>query len=463
MFALLGLAAAGCGPGSPGPDAGLALDAGVDTAGDAASAADAAADAEPGLDAAADADLPDAAGADAGPGDGGVQPPDCPDGDDFLVPDDPEGTALGAAAAVRPGGFVVAWAVTIGIDTFVRARLLDECGVPLGDEIAVDESGLAIGAPVAAGVGGADEVVVAWSREDGDGEGAGVLAQRFDDAGTAAGGSLVANEETFDDQVVTAAAALPAGFALAWVDQAADLLVRPDAVLGVFDARGGAVTGDLVASPSTDGPQDLPSLAAAPDGSIAVAWAEAQSPFGRRRDAAGAWSDDEALALAAALEPALVTGAAGTEDGYSLCLTSFATDAEGDVSVVLLPAQGGEPAPVEVSATPAAAERDALCAARPGGGWVVAWTDETERDLDGAADASGSTVRGAWLSADGTAEGAGLVVPTTTDFDQDVAGLAAGPGGALFVWLDASRADGDRDGGLRAKLIGLAQQPGGGP
>jgi hypothetical protein len=452
-----------CGPGAPGPDAGPFADAAADAAVEAGSGLDAAVDAEVGLDAAADAAAGGDAALDASPEDGGVEPPpECEEADDFAVPDDPDGVVIGAATSDRPGGFVVAWAVVRGIDTLVRARLFDDCGGPVGDEIAVDDSGLAVGAPVAAAIGGTDQIAVAWSQEDGDREGAGVLVRRFGADGAAVGGAVGANEETFDDQLLVSATALPSGFALGWVDHSGDLLVRPDAVLGVFDEDAGAVTGDLVVSPSADGPQDLPRIAATPGGALVTAWAEATSPVARRRDGAGAWLDEQALPFAAEDEVVLATGAAAGEDGFALALTSFGADDEGDVSVVVLPEQDGAPARVAVSETPAARETDALVAARAGG-WVMGWTDETERDVDGALDSSGSTVRGAWLAPDGTSGAASFVVPTTTDFDQDVAGLAAGPGGALFVWLDASRAGGDRDGGLRARLIGLAQQPGGKP
>jgi hypothetical protein len=448
------LVAVGCGPGAPGLDAGVALDAAADASPDAAGSLDAGADAELGGDAGADGSVSLDAGVDAAAGDGGGEPPiECPETDDFVLPDEPDGVVVGAAAAPRPGGFVVAWAVTRGIDTFVRARMLDECAVPFGDEIVVDDSGLTVGTPVAAVVGGTDRVVVAWTQEDGDREGAGILARFLGPDGVPVGGAVVANEETFDDQVVTSAAALPSGFALGWVDHSPDLLVRPDAVLGVFDERAGALSGDVVVSPSADGAQELPRLAATPAGSLVVAWAEAGSPIARRRDGAGAWLDDLVLPLAQDGEVALCAGAAAGEDGFALALTSFDTDPEGDVSVVVLPEQGGAGSRVAVSETPAAAERDALVASRASGGWVMGWTDETERELDGAADPSGSTVRGAWLAPDGAAEAASFLVPTTTESDQELAALAAGPAGALFVWVDWSRADGDRDGSLRARLI----------
>ncbi|MBI2896565.1 MAG: hypothetical protein HYY06_23605 [Deltaproteobacteria bacterium] len=452
------LVAAGCPPGGPGTDGGPGPDATVDAATDAGPGSE-----DAGLD--ATAPVPDAsadAGPDAGPDaageeDGGLDvPPDCEPAADLAVAADPAGQVLGAAAAARSGGFAVAFSVADGVGTFVRARLLDECGLPAGDEIEVDESGLVVGVPVASAVGETGGFVIAWSRDGGPGddEGAAVVFRRFDGDGTPAGALTLASEVTFDDQLATAAAALSTGFALAWEDNSGGALIRPDAVLCTFDEAGRPMSGEVSMSPLPDGAQNVPRMAVAADGSLLAAWVdEGVGRFRRRND--GGWLDAEAIALTD--DGALPSSAAGTEDGFGIALTSYSADLEGDVLLSVLPSGGGEAAEATI-AERQGAERDAIVVSTRAG-FLIAWTDETYRDDPQAVDSSGSTVGAVWTDAAGEVEGEPFVVPTTTDFDQELAAGAAGPGGVLVVWVDWSRADGEDDGGLRSRLITWGEGP----
>ncbi|MBI2893820.1 MAG: hypothetical protein HYY06_09730 [Deltaproteobacteria bacterium] len=447
--------ALGCDPGGPVPDAAVPADAAADGPSDAGSL-DAAGglDGSPGVDAGGDSG--DAALAtDASPGeDGGGLPVECEQADDFAIPADPEGLVTGAGTAARTGGFVVAWTMVDGIESFIRARLLDDCGVPEGGEIAVDVSGLVVGTPVVTAVGGTDDFAIAWSREDGDGDGAGVVFQRFGSDGSASGDEAVANDVTFDDQIASSAVALPSGFALAWTDFSAGVLVRPDAVMASFDETGEPTSGEFAVSPVQDGSQELPLLAALGDGGLLAAWTDGGwTPLARRRDAVGGWTDAAALQIAELDAHAVATGAAADGSSLAVGLTRFDADDAGDAEIALVTADGDVVSLISIAAVAGVAERGVQVAGLPGGGWLVAWTDDSERGAPLAEDASGTTVRGAKVDSEGTPLGASFVIPTTIDFDQELAAAAAGEGGTLLVWTDASRAGGDRDGGLRARLV----------
>ncbi|MBI2895322.1 MAG: hypothetical protein HYY06_17335 [Deltaproteobacteria bacterium] len=442
--------ALGCDPGGPVPDAAAPTDAAADGPSDAGSLdAAVAIDGAQGVDAAGDSgDAALATDASQGEEDGGVLSVECEQADDSAIPTDPAGVVTGAGAAARQGGFVVAWTVVDGIESFIRARLLDDCGVPEGDDIAVDISGLVVGVPVVAAVGGTDDFVIAWSREDVDGDGAGVVFQRFGPDGSAAGVEAVANEVTFDDQIATSAAALPAGFVVAWEDYSGAVLVRPDALLSTFDETGRPMSGEIGISARPDGPQNLPLVATASNGALLAAWSGDGVAMGRRRDEGG-WTDADGIALSD--EPALASGVAAGDDGFAVALQSDADDAEGDVVLSLVDPAAGGAALVTIAAR-TGAERDPVVVRRAEG-LLIAWTDETYRDDPRAIDSSGTTVMAAWTDEVGLIGEEPFVVPTTTEFDQELQAGAVGPSGVLLVWLDRSRADGEDGGGLRGRLV----------
>lgn len=447
--------ALGCDPGSPDPDAAVPSDAAAGGTVDAGTS-DAAVgtDAAPAVDGGGTGDAgapPDASQEEDG---GGVVPVECEQADDFAIPVDPAGVVAGAGATVRPGGFVVVWAVEDGIDTFVRARLLDDCGVPEGDEIDVDASGQAVGAPVAAAIGGTDDFVLAWSREDGDGDGAGVVFRRFGADGSPLGLEALANEMTFDDQIVTSATSLSAGFGLVWEDHSGAALVRPDAVLSTFDETGDPMTGEILVSEGADGPQNLPLVASAADGTILAVWSQEGMAFGRRRNEFG-WVDADGFALGDGA--ALAGSVAASDDAFAVALKSSAEDIEGDIVLALVDGAEGAASPATIAARPGT-ERDPVVA-RLAEGLLVAWTDETYRDDPEAVDSSGTTVMAVFTDDRGLVDGEPFVVPTTTDFDQELRAGAGGAAGVLLVWLDKSRADDDENGGLRGRLITSGEGP----
>jgi hypothetical protein len=198
-------------------------------------------------------------------------------------------------AASPDGGFVVAWQSDLqdGSEYGVFARRFDSAGTPAGPEfrvntstaysqrdpdIAMDGSGAfvvvwtsphldgsmrvlgqrfdaaanAVGSQFNVTIGGAQDpprypsvgrdpsggFVVAWSREDRDGDSYGVVARRFDPAGGLVGDELVVNTFTTGAQVLPAVAPLGAGlFALAW-----DSSDQDGSQHGIFGQR----IGDLV-------------------------------------------------------------------------------------------------------------------------------------------------------------------------------------------------------------------------
>ncbi len=65
----------------------------------------------------------------------------------------------------------------------------------------------------------------------------------------------------------------------------------------------------------------------------------------------------------------------------------------------------------------------------PTGNFAAAWTDESGRD------GAGSGIFGRLLAADGTPLGRDFLINTTAAGNQHSPAIAAGPGGAVAVWV----------------------------
>lgn len=413
----------------------------MDAAVDAGASPDAARDSAP------EADLDASVAVDAAPLDAGSpEPVLCEQGDDHgIVPE--EGRLLEAHGAPVQGGFAVVYAIREGELDVLRLVLLDPCGGVVAEALPVDETGRAMGGARVTALPGAG-FVVAWTRTDGDATDDGVVFRLFDEEGRAMGAVATANQTEPRQQLLRAAATMPDGFALAWVDHsAADFDARPDVVLRAFDEDGGALFDEVLLSPAADGAQDLPALAADAGGAlVAVYHVPSLSPQVRRRSAEGAWIDADAIVLSD--ERKEVTDIAAQATSHAFAIVSRAVEERGDIEVVLMDAETGAFDVVSVAAAADVDEVDARIAALPDGAFLLAWTDESHVE-----DPSAEGVLGVRVLGDGTIEGDRFVIPTETAGDQILQSLATGPGGVLAVWIDYSHADGHDGSALRARLL----------
>lgn len=389
---------------------------------------------------------PDAA-SDAAPStDAGTpEPVVCEPLEDFLIAPE-EGRLLAAHAAPVGDGFAVAYAIREGELNVVRAALLDPCGGVVAEALPVDETGRFIAGARVAGLG--DGFVVAWTRADGDPTDAGVVFRRFDADGRGRGAIITANVTEPRLQLLAAAAPLPDGFAVAWVDHsAADFDARPDVLMRSFDAEGEPRTDEVSLSPSLDAAQDLPGLAADGGGAIVAAYhVGSLSPQVRRMTADGDWLDEEPIVLSQ--ERKEVTDVAMGPTHTAFAMVSRAVEDRGDVEVAVMDAATAELVIVSVAAAPGVDEVDARVAALPDGAFLLAWTDESHIEDEHAEGVLAVRVR-----PDGSLDGERFVIPTETAGDQILQSLAVGPGGVLAVWIDHSQADGHDGAALRARLL----------
>jgi hypothetical protein len=208
------------------------------------------------------------------------------------------GTAVGSSAS---GRFVVAWddydasAVGDPQGSGIIAQRYDASGAAAGSLFLVNTStpGYQNGAKVAADDSG--NFVVVWAEYYYDGSL--ILGQRYASSGTALGGQFQVNTNTIccngnngyfeiGAEDISVAADGAGGFMVVWADAYDDILGR------VYDSTGGAVGGDFVVNSYTTDYQYTPDVAADNTGGFVVAWlgTDAAGPYGahaRRFDSAG--------------------------------------------------------------------------------------------------------------------------------------------------------------------------------
>jgi len=203
-----------------------------------------------------------------------------------------------AVAMDADGDFVVAWE-SYGQDGFDRgiiAQRFDAAGTAQGPEFQVNTftTGNQWFAAVAMDADG--DFVVAWMSFGQDGSGTGIFARRFDATGAAQGGEFQVNSFTTSDQSGPAVAMDAEGdFVVAWTDYYG----QDGSSWGVFarryDAAGTAQGPEFQVNTFTTSFQGDPAVAMDADGDFVVAWTDyadqdgnGYGVFAQRFDAAGA-------------------------------------------------------------------------------------------------------------------------------------------------------------------------------
>jgi len=119
---------------------------------------------------------------------------------------------------------------------------------------------------------GSGNFVVVWGSDGQDGSGVGVFGQRYDSAGSEAGGEFQVNSWTTGYQGGPAVAADEAGnFVVVWFSDGQD--ASGDGVFGQrFNSAGGLVEGEFRINTYTTGDQRFPAVAADDSGDFVVVW-----------------------------------------------------------------------------------------------------------------------------------------------------------------------------------------------
>jgi hypothetical protein len=180
-----------------------------------------------------------------------------------------------AAVAMDPGGnFVVIWTTSgqDGSSAGVFGQRYDAAGVPQGGEFRVSTYTTNYqGVPAVAMDRGGNFVVV-WESNGQDGSNYGVFGQRFDSAGTAAGGEFQVNVYTIGYQGAPALAMDGGGnFVVAW--RSFDQDGSDNGVFGQrYDAAGGRRGVEFQVNTYTTSSQSAPAVATDPHGNAVVVW-----------------------------------------------------------------------------------------------------------------------------------------------------------------------------------------------
>jgi Cadherin-like/Bacterial cadherin-like domain len=193
------------------------------------------------------------------------------------------------------GNFVVAWASSgqDGNGWGVYARRFSFDGTPLGGEIAVNQTTSGNQDQPTIAVEADGSFAIAWRTTRG-GAGSDVYARRFNANGSAAANEFRVNTNVTDNQDQPAIATSTSGhFVISWRSNHQDgsgggVFAR------LYDSSGNALTGEIQANVSNSGNQDRPAVSMAADGSFVVSWASGNDQDGdkhgiytRRFDAAG--------------------------------------------------------------------------------------------------------------------------------------------------------------------------------
>lgn len=190
--------------------------------------------------------------------------------EEFRVNQHDGGIQQSASVALDASGdMVVAWQSEVpGHGDEIRARRFDACGLPRGDELAVNA--VSAGQQSAPSIAMAPDgsFVVAWQTlVQSNLE---VRARRFDSSGTTASGEIAVNTRTGNTNGSPAIASDARGnFVVAWESTIAgsyEIRARR------FDARGSAQSAEIAVNADTASSQRAPTLAVAADGAFIVAW-----------------------------------------------------------------------------------------------------------------------------------------------------------------------------------------------
>ena len=151
----------------------------------------------------------------------------------------------------------------------IFAQRFDDAGAPLASEFQVTTDDQDRPSIAALSRGG---FVVAWESKNQDGDKDGIFAQRFDADGNAAGSEIQVNATTSDDQKEPAVAELSGvGFVVTWESKNQDGDGK-GIYAQVFDLDGAKVGSEIQVNSTTSDDQDKPAVAELSEGGFVITW-----------------------------------------------------------------------------------------------------------------------------------------------------------------------------------------------
>ena len=172
------------------------------------------------------------------------------------------------------GSFVVVWPSAGGVGNRIFARRYDNTGAPIGAQFAVSSHTLTTKDSPGVAVEPGGNFVVSWTDASRDASGSGAFARRFNSSGAALGGDFQLSTYTLSSQGLFGprlAFDADGDFVAVWVSSGQD-----GSANGLFgrryDSSGAAQGTEFQINSYTSGIQQLPSVAADPDGNFVVSW-----------------------------------------------------------------------------------------------------------------------------------------------------------------------------------------------
>ncbi|MCB9475315.1 MAG: hypothetical protein H6685_00465 [Deltaproteobacteria bacterium] len=287
-------------------------------------------------------------------------------------------------------------------------------------------------------IGSGDDVVVVWqSDSDQDGWGKGVFAQRFDEDFLPVDSEFQINSYTDADQDEPSVAVGPNGnFVVAWQSAGQDG-DSGSVVARQFLANGTPVGSDFVATQTTAGSQEHPSVASFDDNAFAITWRYNSDVYTRLFDSSGvAVTDDIRLngerdgndiSVAQGNDTVFIVWNSDTIEGDNIVGTRL--DDAGNIL--------GNEFPVNSETNTDQSLPDVAC--DTSGNCVVTWNSGGGQD----GDASGIIAN--LYDSLGRRIGEEFIVNTTTDGSQQFPSVATDDDGDfVIVWVNGSAADEER-------------------
>jgi len=298
------------------------------------------------------------------------------------------------AASDAAGNFIVVWESSLqdGDNSAVVGQRFDSSGAVAGTEFIINTA--TAGNQFNAHVGRADDgrFVVIWVDSGGlDGDGRGVFARRYDAGGAPSGGQFQVNTYTTSGQDYPDAAMAPDGsFVVVWTTgSGAEQDGDGQGIIGQrFDSLGDPIGGEFVANSYTTGNQLNASVTATPDGGFAITWdasggqdGDSIGVFGRLFDASGAPLGDD-IQVNSFTTGLQFRGRPAPQAGGGLVVTWASLGQDGDSSGVfgrLFNAAGVGGSEFQVNTTTANSQSSGAVANT--GSFLVAWSS-TSQDGD---------------------------------------------------------------------------------
>ncbi|RYE81530.1 MAG: tandem-95 repeat protein, partial [Myxococcales bacterium] len=383
-----------------------------------------------------------------------------PVGDDFLISTVNYGEDnQPSVTKLANGGFVVAWQdydYNYGQQT-VHAQLFNASGVKVGGEIVANGSNYGYEPEVAAlSTGG---FVIAWTGSDPYSGQQAILAQRFDSAGQVLDAATVLSPPNgyyyyYESQYQPAITGLAGGgFVATWYDYEA-YGSDPESIHAiVYDAAGNPVASEIQVNTTTTYGQYEPATTALADGGFVVVWQDQSG------DALGnqTYSDVRSQRFDASGNPVggemvvntttyysqyLPTVTALSNGGYVVLWNDDSNTQNSNITGQVFDANGAKiGGEFLANTTTAEYQGNATVAGLPGGGFVVAWQDNSGYSQGNQ---TYSDVRAQVFDAAGNKVGGEFVVNSQTLYDQyDPSISAVGNGQFVVTWAGNGQAFGD--------------------